>query len=157
MSEHSVSISWSHQEGEFLKGRFSRVHTWKFDGGLEVAASASPSVVPLPYSSQEAVDPEEAFVASLASCHMLTFLFIASRRKFEVVRYEDHSVGHIEENEAGIPWVSQVVLRPQVEYAGEHKPTPEEEAEMHRLAHEQCFISNSVRTAIDIRPGSDTR
>jgi len=155
MSEHTARVSWTHAGGEFLRGRFSRRHTWTFDGGITVPASASPSVVPEPYSDSAAVDPEEAFVASLASCHMLTFLFIASRRKFEVDRYEDAAVGHMGTTGSGVTCVSRVVLRPWVSYAGDQRPTPEQEDAMHRLAHEQCFISNSVRTEIEVRPRSE--
>ena len=150
MSEHTARVKWKHTEGEFLKGQFSRKHTWTFDGGLSVPASPSPSVVPAPYSDAGAVDPEEAFVASLSSCHMLTFLFIASRKKFEVTSYEDRAVGSMTKNENGIPWISSVTLRPEVVYSGDRRPTPEEEAEMHHSAHEQCFISNSVKTEINI-------
>lgn len=151
MSEHTARISWHQTTDDFLKGRFSRKHTWSFDGGVSVPASASPSVVPEPYADPTAVDPEEAFVASLASCHMLTFLFIASCRKFEVSRYLDTAVGRMAKGEAGVPWVAEVVLRPHVEYSGEKRPTREEESEMHRLAHQQCYISNSVKTKIDIQ------
>ena len=150
MSEHTARVTWKHTEGEFLKGRFSRRDTWTFDGGLSVPASPAPSVVPAPYSDAEAVDPEEAFVASLSSCHMLTFLFIASRKKFEVSSYEDRAVGSMAKNEHGVPWISSVVLRPEVAYSGDRRPTLEEEAQMHHSAHEQCFISNSVKTEVTV-------
>ena len=146
MSEHTAEIAWRHADGEFLKGRFSRKHTWTFDGGLSVPASPSPAVVPEPYSDAGAVDPEEAFVASLASCHMLTFLYIASRKKFEVASYHDNAVGRMAKNERGVPWVASVDLHPRVEYAGDRRPTRDEEVAMHDAAHEQCFISNSVLT-----------
>jgi organic hydroperoxide reductase OsmC/OhrA len=94
------------------------------------------------------VDPEEAFVASIASCHMLTFLFLASRERIEVVSYEDHAVGTMSKNEAGVPWVSSVVLRPVVEYAPGAVPTAEQEERLHHRAHHDCFISNSVKTSI---------
>jgi organic hydroperoxide reductase OsmC/OhrA len=154
MSEHTSRITWRHTEGEFLKGRFSRKHTWEFDGGLKVPASPSPLVVPEPYSDPGAVDPEEAFVASLASCHMLTFLFIAYRRKFEVAGYTDEARGIVSKNEEGSSWVSSVVLHPKVDYAGSRIPTHEEETQMHELAHQQCFISNSVRTEVRVATGS---
>lgn len=152
MSEHTARISWRHSEGDFPKGRFSRRHTWSFDGGLTVPASASPAVVPAPLSDPEAIDPEEAFVASIASCHMLTFLFVAYRKEFEVASYEDEAVGSMSKNEKGIPWVSSVALHPRVEFAGDNRPAPEELEAMHRAAHEQCFISNSVLTEVTVRP-----
>ncbi len=149
MSEHKALLKWELTEGDFLKGRFSRKHTWTFDGGLTVAASPSPAVVPAPYSDAEAVDPEEAYVASIASCHMLTFLYLASRKKFEIRRYEDEARGQVARNENGVPWVATVTLHPKIEYGGD-RPTPEQEEQLHRAAHKQCYIANSVKTAIDI-------
>lgn len=146
MSEHTAQISWRNTDGDFLRGRFSRRHSWTFDGGLSVPASPSPSVVPEPYSDPAAVDPEEAFVASLASCHMLTFLYIASRKKFEISSYQDQAVGLMAKNDAGVSWVARVTLHPVVEYSGDRRPTREEQEAMHSTAHKQCFISNSVRT-----------
>ena len=106
MSEHSATIIWKSDGEEFLKGRFSREHTWEFDGGLSLPASASPLVVREPYSNPANIDPEEAFVASISSCHMLTFLFLASRKRFEIRSYRDHAVGTVTKNESGAPWVS---------------------------------------------------
>lgn len=152
MSEHTARIAWRHTEGEFLKGRFSRKHTWDFDGGLSVPASASPHVVPPPLSDPDGIDPEEAFVASLASCHMLTFLFLAYRSKFAVSGYTDDAVGFVEKNQEGSPWVSRVVLSPKVEFSGDPQPDDEQLQKLHEAAHRQCFISNSVRTDVTIRP-----
>lgn len=154
MAQHRAFIEWENTGGDFTKGKFSRRHVWRFDGGLEVPASPSPSVVPAPYSDESAVDPEEAFVASLASCHMLTFLFLASRKGFEIARYEDEAVGTMERGENGVPWMSSVTLAPRVDYVGEKRPTPDEEAGLHEKAHEQCFIANSVKTAITVSPRS---
>ena len=151
MSEHKASLEWRLTEGDFLKGRFSRQHTWTFDGGLTVPASPSPAVVPAPYSDPGAIDPEEAYVASLASCHMLTFLYLASRKKFEVHAYQDEAVGHMAKAENGVPWVATVILNPKVEYGGANRPTPDEEEQLHRAAHEQCYIANSVKTEITVR------
>jgi organic hydroperoxide reductase OsmC/OhrA len=151
MSEHKAAIRWTHAAGDFLKGRYSREHTWTFDGGLTVPASPSPSNVPKPYSNEANVDPEEAFVAAIASCHMLTFLFLAMKAGFEVASYEDEAVGTMTKNEKGIPWVSSVVLRPRIVYAGERQPSSEEQSRLHHAAHEQCFISNSVRTEVTVR------
>jgi organic hydroperoxide reductase OsmC/OhrA len=150
MSEHKAHIAWRLSSSDFIKGRFSREHTWTFDGGLTVPASPSPAVVPLPYSNPAHVDPEEAFVASIASCHMLTFLFLASRERIEAVSYEDDAVGSLSKNENGVPWVSSVVLRPVVEYAPSTVPTAEQEQRLHQRAHHECFISNSVKTRIVI-------
>jgi organic hydroperoxide reductase OsmC/OhrA len=150
MSEHKATIKWSHSQGDFLKGTYSREHTWTFDGGMTIAASSSPSAVRVPFSNPANVDPEEAFVASLSSCHMLTYLYVASRKGFEIFRYEDEAVGAMTKNERGIPWVSSVVLRPRITYAGSKTPDREEEEQMHHAAHEQCFVANSVKTDIRV-------
>ena len=151
MSEHKAKIRWTHTEGDFLKGRYSREHTWTFDGGLTVPASPSPSAVPKPYSNEANVDPEEAFVASIASCHMLTFLFLAMRAGFQVASYEDEAVGTMTKNERGILWVSSVVLTPRIVYGGERRPSDEEASRLHHAAHDQCFISNSVKTEVRVQ------
>src|SRR5215470_5188497 len=104
MSEHRCTISWKSHGGEFMKGRYSREHTWTFDGGQTVPASASPSVVRVPFSNPACVDPEEAYVASIASCHMLTFLHVARLAGFEIDSYEDEAVGHMTPNERRVPW-----------------------------------------------------
>jgi organic hydroperoxide reductase OsmC/OhrA len=148
MSQHKATINWTFGDGDFLKGRYSRAHTWTFDGGATVPASSSPSVVPLPFSEPTAVDPEEAFVASLSSCHMLTFLFVASRKGFAISAYTDEAVGTMSKNAEGASWISKVVLAPRVTWAGDKRPTPEEEASLHEAAHHGCFISNSVKTEV---------
>ena len=150
MSEHKAKIQWRHSQGDFLKGTYSREHTWTFDGGLTVPASPSPSAVRIPLSNPANVDPEEAFVASISSCHMLTYLYVASRKGFEISIYEDDAVGVMTKNERGIFWVSSVVLHPRITYTGARSPTPEEEDQMHHAAHEQCFIANSVKTEIRV-------
>jgi organic hydroperoxide reductase OsmC/OhrA len=138
--------------GDFLKGAYSREHTWTFDGGVTVPASSSPSAVPKPYSNEANVDPEEAFVAAISSCHMLTYLYLASRARFEIISYEDDAVGTMTKNERGSSWVSSVVLRPRIVYGGDKRPSPEEEERLHHAAHEQCFIANSVNTDIVVEP-----
>lgn len=148
MSEHKATISWKRTSEEFLKGRYSREHTWSFDGGATIPASPSPSVVPLPFSNPAHVDPEEAYVASISSCHMLTFLFVAAKQGFQVDSYEDEAVGHVTKNEKGAPWVSSVRLHPRIVYGGAKLPALEDEARLHHLAHEQCFIANSIRTEV---------
>ena len=151
MSEHKAIISWKRTSPDFLKGKYSREHHWKFDGGLTIPASPSPSVVPSPYSNPAHVDPEEAYVASISSCHMLTFLFIASRQGFQVDSYEDEAIGAMTKNEKGASWVSSVTLNPKIFYSGEKLPTPTDEEHLHHLAHEQCFIANSVKTEVTVK------
>lgn len=151
MAEHKATIKWTLTSPDFLKGRYSREHTWNFDGGLTVQASSSPSVVPVPMSNPANVDPEEAFVASLSSCHMLTFLYLAGRQGFQIDSYQDDAIGHTSKNEKGAFWVSSVTLNPQIVYGGEKRPTPEEEAKLHHLSHEQCFIANSVKTVVTVK------
>ena len=150
MSEHKAAIRWVRSGDEFLKGRFSRAHTWAFDGGVTVAASSSPSAVPVPFSVPANVDPEEAFVASVSSCHMLTYLWAAYRGGFIVDSYEDEAVGVMTKNEKGIFWVSSIVLHPKISYSGDKIPTEQDIAKFHHLAHENCFIANSVKTDIRV-------
>lgn len=151
MSEHKATIRWTRTSPDFLRGRYSREHTWSFDGGVTVPASPSPAVVPVPYSNPAHVDPEEAFVAAVASCHMLTFLFVAARGGFQVDRYEDEALGVMTKNERGVPWVSRITLAPIIEYSGERRPDPAEVERLHHLAHEQCFIANSIRTEVIVQ------
>ena len=148
MSEHTATILWERSGDGFLSGRYSREHTWTFDGGVVVPASPSPSVVREPWSNPANVDPEEAFVASVSSCHMLTFLYLASREGFQVDRYEDAAVGVMTRNGRGVPWVSRITLRPRIGYSGGRVPTSEDVGRLHHQAHEQCFIANSIRTEV---------
>jgi organic hydroperoxide reductase OsmC/OhrA len=156
MSEHRAHIRWRHDGGAFTKRQYSRVHSWSFDGGVTVPASAAPSGVPAPYSEAANVDPEEAFVAAIASCHMLMFLFLAAKQGLEVRSYEDAAVGWMTPNDRGVPWVSRVELRPRVEYADGARPAAEVEAELHHRAHDGCYIANSVRTEIVVARDSVT-
>lgn len=148
MSNHKAIISWKRTSEEFLTGKYSREHIWTFDGGVVVPASPSPSVVPAPWSNPANVDPEEAFVAAIASCHMLTFLFLASRAGFQVDSYRDEAVGVMTKNERGVPWVSAATLNPQIIYSGAKLPTTADERRLHHEAHEQCFIANSIKTHV---------
>lgn len=152
MSEHKAVVSWKNTGADFLKGKYSREHTWSFDGGVVVQASSSPSAVPLPYSNPAYVDPEEAFVASISSCHMLTYLFVASRQGFLIESYVDEAVGTLIKNETGRMWVNKVTLAPAIVYGGEKRPTAEQSAALHHAAHEQCFIANSIKTDVAIVP-----
>jgi organic hydroperoxide reductase OsmC/OhrA len=115
-----------------------------------VAASASPSVVPVPFSNPAYVDPEEAFVASVSSCHMLTFLYLACQQGFQVDGYEDQAVGGMTKNEQGVPWVSSITLHPRVDFSGDKRPTAADRERLHHTAHEQCFIANSIKTEVTI-------
>lgn len=147
VSVHRATVTWK-REGDFARKKYFRAHTWRFDGGIEVPASASPFVVPKPYSIEAAVDPEEAFVAAISSCHMLTFLFLVANDGFVVESYVDEAEGRLA-TEGARQWVSEVVLRPRIEFAGE-APTAERLEAFHEAAHEQCFIAQSVKTAIRV-------
>lgn len=146
--EYRATIRWMRNGEAFSDNRYSRGHSWAFDGGIEVPASSSPSVVPLPLSREDAVDPEEAFVAAVSSCHMLTFLSIAAKKRFVVDRYEDRALGVMTPNDNGKLFVSKVTLDPVIEFSGDKIPSPEQIADMHHLAHKECFIANSVLTEI---------
>ena len=148
MSEHKALIRWQCDTPDFLRGKYSRAHTWTFDGGVTVPASSAPSSVPVPLSNPANVDPEEAFVASLSSCHMLTFLWFALRGGFQVDSYEDEAVGVMTKNEQGKMWISKVTLHPKIVYGGDKRPEAGQEAELHHAAHADCFIANSVKTDV---------
>lgn len=152
MAHYEAEVIWTRGEQDFLGKRYSRLHLWRFDGGVEVTASSSPHVVPLPMSDASAVDPEEAFIASLSSCHMLTFLAIAAKHKFCVDHYRDKAVGVMEKNSQGKWFVSLVTLKPEIVFSGEALPTQQEINAMHHDAHEECFIANSVKTEIHCEP-----
>jgi organic hydroperoxide reductase OsmC/OhrA len=146
--EYLATVRWQRDGADFEGNRYSRGHLWSFDGGIEIPASASPLVVPPPLSKADAVDPEEAFVAAVSSCHMLTFLWVASKRGLVVDSYEDHARGVMTKNERGKLFVSKVTLDPAIAFSGERRPTPAEIAELHHLAHAECYIANSVLTEI---------
>ena len=151
MSEHQAQIRWHRREGErFTDLRFSRAHTWQFDGGVTVAASSAPSAVPLPYSNAENVDPEEAFVAAIASCHMLTFIWLAAKDRFVVDAYEDLAVGRMSRNSNNRLAVTHVQLKPSIVFSGERLPSDADLERLHHAAHEECFIANSVLTEISV-------
>lgn len=149
MSEYSAKVVWNKQSTEsFIDNQYSRGHEWQFDGGVTVPASSSPHVVPLPYSVEANVDPEEAFVASLSSCHMLFFLSIAAKRRFVVESYEDNAVGTMEENDEGKVAMTKVTLKPKVRFSGDKIPSREVLEKIHHQSHELCFIANSVKTEV---------
>ena len=147
--EYRATVIWRREGEDFVKGRYSRAHEWRFDG-IEVPASASPLHVPAPLSRPHAVDPEEAFVAAVSSCHMLTFLSIAAKKRFVVDSYEDKALGVMTKNPNGKLFVSKVTLDPTIAFSGDRQPTPEQIADMHHLAHKECFIANSVLTDVAV-------
>lgn len=148
---YTAAVLWNKKaEENFIDLKYSRVHKWKFDGGIEIKASASPHVVPLPMSDESAVDPEEAFIAAISSCHMLWFLSIAAGKKFIIENYEDYAEGKLEKNEEGKLIFTEVILKPKISFGSNNIPTKEQINEMHHKAHEKCFIANSIKTEIKI-------
>lgn len=150
MSRHEATIAW-HSDGAFASGRYSRRHEWRFDGGTVIAASSSPAVVPTPMSDAGAVDPEEALVASVASCHMLWFLALALPAGFKVDSYEDEADGEVGRIGPGRMAMTRITLRPRIGFSGP-KPSPEQLAGLHHDAHERCFIANSLKTEVSVEP-----
>ncbi|MEZ9513825.1 OsmC family protein [Vibrio splendidus] len=151
MSEYGAVIRWQKAEDEaFSDNQYSRGHSWEFDGGVTVPASSSPHVVPLPFSVEANVDPEEAFIAALSSCHMLTFLGIAAKQKYVIDSYVDDAIGVLEEDESGRSSVTKVTLRPRIEFVGSKVPSSAQLDKLHHLAHNNCFIANSVKTEIRV-------
>jgi len=150
MSHYSATIVWQRQGQDFLDHRYSRAHLWNFDGGASIAASASPHIVPHPQSVAENVDPEEAFVAALSSCHMLFFLSIAAKRRWLVDTYVDEAIGSMATDEAGKMAMTRVTLRPRITFTSTSPPTTGQIEKVHHQAHDLCFIANSVKTRVDI-------
>ena len=151
MSTYTAIVRWKRSPDDvFAQGRYSRAHEWAFDGGAVVPASASPQVVPKPYSDEAGVDPEEAFIASLSSCHMLFFLDFARRAKFVVDSYEDRAEGVMEKNAEGRMAITRITLRPHVGWGGDLAPDAAALADLHHKAHDACFIANSVTTKVTV-------
>ena len=154
MANYNATIQWQRDrqqsEQHFLNSQYSRAHQWHFDGGTSVPASSSPHVVPLPMSVEQHVDPEEAFIAALSSCHMLFFLSIAAKRKYIIDSYVDEAIGTMGKNKQGKMAFTTVVLRPKIQFSGDKQPTQAQIDNIHHLAHEQCFIANSVNCEIKI-------
>lgn len=151
MSEHQARIHWSRGPDEtFIDSRYSRAHVWEFDGGVSVPASSAVSAVPLPYSKAENVDPEEAFVAAISSCHMLTFLYLAAKAGLVVDSYADRAVGTMGRNAKGRTAVVSTRLSPEIVFSGARAPTDADVQRLHHAAHEECFIANSVTTEIAV-------
>jgi organic hydroperoxide reductase OsmC/OhrA len=154
MGEYTATLEWQREGATFTDNRFSRAHRWRFDGGADVPGSASPLVVPPPLSDPAGIDPEEAFVAAIASCHMLWFLSLAARAGFVVDHYRDAAVGIMERIDSGKQAITRVTLRPDIGFSGDKQPTPDELQSLHHKAHDNCFIANSVRTEITVEPVS---
>lgn len=148
MSEHIAQLVWTRTTPDFDYRTYTRDHVWRFDNGSEIAASATPAYLGNP----ALIDPEEAYVASLASCHMLTFLALATRKRFIVDRYEDKAVGYVEKNAEGKLAVTRVLLQPSVTFSGDKMPTADDLSQLHDMAHRECFIANSVLTEIEVKP-----
>jgi len=152
VSEYNTVVIWTRDGAAFTDNHYSRSHRWQFDGGIEVPASSSPTIVPLPLSVAAAVDPEEAFVVSLSSCHMLAFLFISAKRGFVVDSYRDEALGVLARNTSGKLAMTRVTLRPETHFTGDKRPTPDDVVAMHHESHEQCFIASSVKTDVQCEP-----
>ena len=148
MSEHTVNLSWKNESEDFSYKNYDRTHSWKFEGGIVVTASAAPEY----FGKKEFVNPEEAFAASLASCHMLTFLALASIKKYSVGTYEDIAVAILEKNEKSRMAITKLYLRPKITFTGDTIPDETKINELHHAAHKECFIANSVLTEIIIEP-----
>jgi organic hydroperoxide reductase OsmC/OhrA/uncharacterized damage-inducible protein DinB len=145
-----TTVVWEQPSNQFVAGKYSRSHRWIFDGGISVDASPSPHVVPAPWSVEAAIDPEEALVASASSCHMLTFLWLASKAGWSIDRYEDQAIGKMSKNADRVAWVSEILLQPTIGWTGGHSPTADEVARLHHAAHQQCFIANSIKSRVTI-------
>lgn len=152
MSHYTAEVLWTREEQPFTDSCYSRRHRWRFDGGAEVAGSASPQHVAVPMSDPAAIDPEEAFVVSLASCHMLFFLAIAAKRGFRIDRYVDAASGVLEPDREGRMAMTVVTLHPEVTFSGERLPTRSAIDQIHRESHEQCYIANSVKSEVRCEP-----
>ncbi|MBK6721907.1 MAG: OsmC family protein [Acidobacteria bacterium] len=152
MSTYIAKITWkSDAPDTFTKNRYTRGHSWEFDGGVTVPASSSPHAVRVPYSVEAAVDPEEALVAAASSCHMLTFLWLAATMGFNIESYEDNAVGEMTSMDDGRQWVSTITLEPQIAWTGDKLPTAEDIARLHHEAHEKCYIANTIQSEIIIK------
>ncbi len=152
MGHHTATVAWDRGDQDFLDRRYSRRHALRFDGGAEVVGSSAPEMVPVPLSDPAGVDPEEAFVASLSSCHMLWFLAIAAKRGFRVDRYLDAAEGALGRDAAGRTCMTVVTLHPEVSWSGDPHPTREQVEAMHHEAHLECYIANSVTTEVRCEP-----
>lgn len=153
VSRYTATVRWARGSGEdFARGRYSRAHEWAFDGGAVVRASASPDNVPPGTADEGGVDPEEAFIAAISSCHMLFFIDHARRNGFVVDSYCDEAVGIMEKRADNRIAVTRVALHPRIEWSGDSRPSEADIARLHHRSHEDCFIANSVNTEVTIEP-----
>lgn len=152
MSEHTATVEWSRDGQSFSDNRYSRAHDWRFDGGAVVRGSSAPSSVPAPMSDPAAVDPEEALVAAVSSCHMLFFLAYAGKAGFVVDSYRDDAVGRLGRDERGRMSITAVTLRPEAIFSGDARPDAAALDDLHHRAHEACYIANSIRAAVAVEP-----
>lgn len=150
MSKHLATIAWQRGDAAFVDNRYSRAHRWRFDGGADIAAAASPDVVAPRLTDASAVDPEEAFVASIASCHMLWFLSLAAKDGWRVDSYDDDAVGHMAPVRPDRMAFTEIVLRPRIVFGGERVPDAATIEALHHDAHDRCFIANSVRCDVRV-------
>lgn len=150
MHEYNATVTWSRNGAKFSDNQYSRRHEWRFDGGAVVNASSAPSSVPLPFSDASAVDPEEALVASLSSCHMLFFLAFAGKKGWLIDTYSDKAVGIMEKNADGKLAITRITLRPEIRFAGA-VPTAQDIEAVHHLSHEKCYIANSIKAEVEIQ------
>jgi len=153
MHQYTAEVAWDRKGQAFTANRYSRAHEWRFDGGAVVPGSSAPQSVPLPYSDASAVDPEEALVAALASCHMLFFLGFAAKKGWLVDNYTDHASATMDKNADGKTAITRIVLRPQILFAGP-PPSSEQITHVHHRAHEECYIANSIKAEVVIEPAS---
>tara|TARA_R110000744_G_scaffold125723_3_gene231404 strand:- start:129 stop:638 length:510 start_codon:yes stop_codon:yes gene_type:complete len=144
MSEHIATIEWKRTSDDFAYATYNREHTWKFEGGESVRASAAPAY----QGDPSCVDPEEAFVASLSSCHMLTFLALCTKEKLVVDSYIDEAIGYMTKSDDGRMSIAKVVLRPSITFGGDGAPAQQVLDDLHHEAHKLCFIANSVKTEV---------
>lgn len=150
MQHYEATVAWDRAGHPFHDQRYSRAHEWSFDGGLKVPASSSPLSVPLPMSDPANIDPEEALVAAVSSCHMLFFLSIAAQRGFVIDAYRDHALGIMERDAGGKLAMTRITLRPAISFVGHALPDAEQLNAMHHAAHQKCYIANSIKAAIII-------
>ena len=152
MSEHLATIEWSRDGQAFTDNQYARAHDWRFDGGAVVRGSSAPSSVPVPQSDPAAVDPEEALVAAVSSCHMLFFLAYAAKAGFVVDHYQDDAVGVLGRDERGKTSITALTLRPAVAFSGEFQPDAAALDDLHHRAHRACYIANSIRAEVTVEP-----
>lgn len=153
MSQHTAVIEWQRGDQPFSDNKYSRAHNWTFDGGAVVRGSSTPSaMIPPPLSDETAVDPEEALVAAVSSCHMMFFLAYARKDGLVVDSYRDAAEATLGKDERGKMSITDIVLRPAVSWSGDTVPDAAQILDLHHRAHEACYIGNSVRSTVTVEP-----